>query len=163
MKASYGAINEETLDLEDDQYRIEESSLIPSPEFNGNVKSTRYVKIFTFVVVVAILLGSTLYLSKSVRGNQPRGLWSFPEDNKIYRNSTKTVQVGLDTTLREFLDQLIWGESASEYGKESHPKPVNDTVEPYSEPAKPTKKPHLQPAKVPEPQLSVKTSEVSEK
>lgn len=50
----------------------------------------------------------------------------------------------------------------AEHGKESHTDPVNYKVEPHCETAKPTKKPHSQPAKVPEPQLSVKTSEVSE-
>jgi hypothetical protein len=53
-------------------YDHEESSLMQSPELNGNVQSTRYVKFFTLVVVVAALLGSTMYLTSSIRGNPSR-------------------------------------------------------------------------------------------
>jgi hypothetical protein len=138
MKTNYGANNEETLDSEDAQYRFEESSLKPSPELDGNVKSTRYVKIFTFVVVVAALLGSTLYLSTSVRGNQPRRLSSVPEDEKIDRYSTKTVTVGPETTLRNIVDQLIWGNSASnEYPNNLQPNNHEERPKPKPQPSMP--------------------------
>jgi hypothetical protein len=138
MKTNYGANNEETLDSEDAQYRFEESSLIPSPELNGNVKSTRYVKIFAFVVVVAALLGSTLYVSTSVRGNQARLLSSVPEDEKIDRYSTKTVTVGPETTLRNIVDQLIWGNSASnEYPNNLQPNNHEERPKPKPQPSMP--------------------------
>jgi hypothetical protein len=69
MKAIYGANNDEILNSEDDQYRREESSLITSPDLNENIKSTRYVKMFTYFVVAAAFFGSTLYLSTYARGN----------------------------------------------------------------------------------------------
>jgi hypothetical protein len=50
-------------------YGHEESSLMRFPELNGYVQSTRYVKFFTLVAVVAALLGSIMYLTSSVRGN----------------------------------------------------------------------------------------------
>jgi hypothetical protein len=52
-------------------YGHEESSLMRSPELIGNVQSTRYLKFFTLVVVVAALLGSTMYLTSSIRGKRP--------------------------------------------------------------------------------------------
>jgi hypothetical protein len=72
MKTSYGANDKEPLisgDAEASRYGHEDSSLMQSPELNGNVKSTRYVKFFTLVVVLAALLGSTMYLSSSIREN----------------------------------------------------------------------------------------------
>jgi hypothetical protein len=69
----------------------EESSLMRSPELNGNVQSTRYVKFFTLIVVVASLLGSTMYLTSSTRGNVSRRL---SMDKESYPDATKTVDVG---------------------------------------------------------------------
>jgi hypothetical protein len=72
MKTNYGGNDKELLipvDAEAGHYGHEESSLMQSPELNGNVQSIRYVKFFTLVVVVATLLGSTMYLSSCIREN----------------------------------------------------------------------------------------------
>jgi hypothetical protein len=120
MKTSYGANDEELLlpvDAEADQYGHEESSLMRSPELNGNGRSTRFVKFFTLVVVVAALLGSTMYLSSSIRGNVSRRL-SIDYSNS---DATKPVNVGPNTTIKDIIDQLLWGPSPPKY---QYPQPT---------------------------------------
>jgi hypothetical protein len=92
-------------------YNHEESSLMRSPELNGNVQSTRYVKFFTLVVVVAALLGSTMYHTSSIRGNLSRRL---SMDKESYPDATKTVNVVPHTTIKDIFDQLLWGPSPPE-------------------------------------------------
>jgi hypothetical protein len=114
MKTSFGSNNEELLipvDAEAGHYGHEESSLMRSPELNGNVRSTRYLKFFTLVVVVAALFGSTMYLSSSTRVNLSRRL---SMDKESYPDATKTINVGPLTTIKDIIDQLLWGPSPPE-------------------------------------------------
>jgi hypothetical protein len=115
-------------------YDHEESSLMRSPELNGNVQSTRYVKFFTLVVVVAALLGSTMYLTSSIRGNLSRRL---SMDKESYPDATKTIDVGPHTTIKDIIDQLLWGPSPPEDESNDHEK---DHCKP-----KPTPQPTLMP------------------
>jgi hypothetical protein len=73
---SYGTAEGEM--YEADQFDYQESGLVQSVELNREIKSTSY-RYYTIVAVVVILLGSTLYLSSSVRGNQSRPLFSIPK------------------------------------------------------------------------------------
>jgi hypothetical protein len=129
MKTRYGANDEElgmepTMDFEADHYDHEESSLMRSPELDGNVQSTRFVKFFTLVVVVAALLGSTMYLSSSIRDNLSRRL---SMDEESHSGATKPVNVGPNTTIKDIIDQLLWGPSPpkdqSNDHEENHRKP----------------------------------------
>jgi hypothetical protein len=95
-----------------------------SPDLNGNVQSTRYVKFITLVIVVAAPLGSTMYLSSSIRDNLSRRL-SMNEES--YSGATKPVNVGPNTTIKDNMDQLLWGPSppkdqSNDY-EENHRKP----------------------------------------
>jgi hypothetical protein len=120
MKTSYGANDEELLlpvDAEAGQYGHEESSLMRSPELKGKVQSTRYVKFLTFIVVVAALLGSTMYLSSSTRGNLSRRL-SMDSSNS---DATKLVNIGPNTTIKDIIDQLLWGSSSNSHPSNSYP------------------------------------------
>jgi hypothetical protein len=92
---SYGA-NDKVLLLpmaEADQYDHEEFTFMRSAKLNEIVRSTRYVKFCTFIVVVAALLGSTMYLSLSVRENHSSRLSNDEESDS---DASRTANVGPD-------------------------------------------------------------------
>jgi hypothetical protein len=100
------------VDAEADQYCHEESGLMRSPELNGNVQSTRYVKFLFFVVVVTALLGSTMYFSSSIRVNLSRQL---SLDEELNYEASEKINIGPYTTIRDIIDQLLWGSSYNSY------------------------------------------------
>jgi hypothetical protein len=85
IKMSLGANDEELLLLVivgADQDGHEESL---SADLNRNIKSTRYGKFFTFIVVMAALFCSAMYLSSPVRGKYSRALNVGPDITALTR------------------------------------------------------------------------------
>jgi hypothetical protein len=133
MKISNGANNEVLLlpvDPEADQNGHEESSVMRSPELSGNVQSTRYMKFLTIVVVVAALFGSTMYLSSSTRENISRRLSKHEESNSDAVKTVKTVNIGPHTTIKDIIDQLLFGPSPPKDQSNDHigTKTINSTM-----------------------------------